>query len=255
MRALRAADRRGDRIPRRRRRGDGGRRAEEPFPAQRHRGDGHLAGHRETADAVRRAFARPRRAIIAARPDALVIIDSPDFTHRVARRVRRALPDLPVIDYVSPSVWAWRPGRARAMRAYVDCVLALLPFEPDAHARLGGPRCVYVGHPLIERLDELRPSAEEARRRAADAAAPRRAARLAPFGDRADDGRFRRRAGASRARSRPVGDRPADPAACRERSARARREAGRSRRASRSARPPSSRRFASRTPRSPLRGR
>ena len=107
------------------------------------------------------------RAIVAARPDALVIIDSPDFTHRVARRVRRALPDLPVIDYVSPTVWAWRPGRAKAMRAYVDCVLALLPFEPAAHVRLGGPRCVYVGHPLIERLDELRPSANEARRRQA----------------------------------------------------------------------------------------
>ncbi len=107
-------------------------------------------------------------AIVAARPDALVIIDSPDFTHRVARRVRRVLPNLPVIDYVSPSVWAWRPGRAKAMHAYVDCVLALLPFEPAAHVRLGGPRCVYVGHPLIERLGELRPSPEEACRRAAE---------------------------------------------------------------------------------------
>ena len=112
-------------------------------------------------DRIRRCAA----AIVAARPDALVIIDSPDFTHRVARRVRRALPGLPVIDYVSPSVWAWRPGRARAMRAYVDCVLALLPFEPEAHARLGGPHCVYVGHPLIERLSELRPNETEARRR------------------------------------------------------------------------------------------
>ena len=108
------------------------------------------------------------QAIVAARPDALVIIDSPDFTHRVARRVRRALPELPVIDYVSPSVWAWRPGRAKAMRAYVDCVLALLPFEPAAHERLGGPRCVYVGHPLIERLGELRPNADESRRREAE---------------------------------------------------------------------------------------
>jgi lipid-A-disaccharide synthase len=105
-------------------------------------------------------------AIIAARPDALVIIDSPDFTHRVARRVRAALPKLPIVDYVSPSVWAWRPGRAKAMLTYVDCVLALLPFEPEAYRRLGGPRCVYVGHPLIERLGELRPNADEARRRA-----------------------------------------------------------------------------------------
>jgi lipid-A-disaccharide synthase len=107
-------------------------------------------------------------AIVAARPDALVIIDSPDFTHRVARRVRKALPDLPIVDYVSPSVWAWRLGRARAMVAYVDCVLGLLPFEPDAYRRLGGPRCVYVGHPLIERLDQLRPNADEARRRNAE---------------------------------------------------------------------------------------
>jgi lipid-A-disaccharide synthase len=93
---------------------------------------------------------------LAEKPDGLVIIDSPDFTHRVARKVRAQLPDLRVVDYVSPSVWAWRPGRAKKMRAYVDCVLALLPFEPEAHRRLGGPRCVYVGHPLIERLDELR---------------------------------------------------------------------------------------------------
>ena len=107
------------------------------------------------------------RAVVATRPDVLVIVDSPDFTHRVARLARRRLPDLPVVDYVSPSVWAWRPGRARAMRAYVDCLLALLPFEPEAHRRLGGPPCFYVGHPLIERLAELRPDAAEAARRAA----------------------------------------------------------------------------------------
>lgn len=100
-------------------------------------------------------------AIVAARPDILVIIDSPDFTHAVAKRVRKRLPRLPIIDYVSPSVWAWRPGRARKMRAYVDHVLALLPFEPAAHHRLGGPDCTYVGHPLIERLAEFRPAPGE----------------------------------------------------------------------------------------------
>src|SRR5262245_60244058 len=92
-------------------------------------------------------------AAVAAEPDALVIIDSPEFTHPIAKRVRRRRPAIPIIDYVSPSVWAWRPGRARKMRGYVDHVLALLPFEPDAHARLGGPPCTYVGHPLIERMD------------------------------------------------------------------------------------------------------
>ncbi|HEV3372840.1 MAG TPA: lipid-A-disaccharide synthase [Xanthobacteraceae bacterium] len=106
--------------------------------------------------------------VVAARPDALVIIDSPDFTHRVARRVRAIAPSIPILDYVSPSVWAWRPGRARAMRSYVDHVLGLLPFEPRAHARLGGPPCSYVGHPLLEQLAELRPSAQEAERRLAE---------------------------------------------------------------------------------------
>ncbi|WP_343040068.1 lipid-A-disaccharide synthase [Methylocystis heyeri] len=97
------------------------------------------------------------RAIIADPPDCLVLIDAPDFTHRVARRVRAARPDLPIVDYVCPTVWAWRPGRARRMRAYVDHVLAVLPFEPDALARLGGPPCDYVGHPLIEHIDMLAP--------------------------------------------------------------------------------------------------
>ena len=104
-------------------------------------------------------------AVLKAVPDMLVIIDSPDFTHRVARRVRRRAPSIPIVDYVSPSVWAWRPGRARAMRGYVDHVLALLPFEPEAHRRLGGPPCSYVGHPLIEQIAELRPDAGEQARR------------------------------------------------------------------------------------------
>jgi lipid-A-disaccharide synthase len=118
---------------------------------------------------LRRLLARietTAAAVLAWQPDVLVIIDSPDFTHRVARRVRKARPDLPIIDYVSPTVWAWRPGRARTMRAYIDHVLALLPFEPEAYRRLHGPPCTYVGHPLIEKLDLLQPNDAEARRRA-----------------------------------------------------------------------------------------
>ncbi len=106
---------------------------------------------------------RTADAVAAARPTGLIIIDSPDFTHRVAARVRRVLPGLPVVDYVSPSVWAWRPGRAKKMQAYVDHLLALLPFEPEAHRRLGGPPTTYVGHPLIERLSDLRPAPGERR--------------------------------------------------------------------------------------------
>ena len=104
--------------------------------------------------------------VTEASPDILVIIDSPDFTHRVAKRVRASNPRIPIVDYVSPSVWAWRPGRARAMLKYVDHVLALLPFEPEAYRRLRGPPCSYVGHPLTEQLASLRPNADEARRRA-----------------------------------------------------------------------------------------
>jgi lipid-A-disaccharide synthase len=104
-------------------------------------------------------------AVTQAAPDILVIIDSPDFTHRVARRVRARDPSLPIVDYVSPTVWAWRPGRARAMLGYVNHVLALLPFEPEAYRRLHGPPCSYVGHPLVEQIDTLRPDADEQRRR------------------------------------------------------------------------------------------
>lgn len=87
-------------------------------------------------------------ALIAARPDVLVIVDSPDFTHRVAKRVRAALPNLPIVNYVCPSVWAWKEYRATAMLPYVDRVLAVLPFEPEVMRRLGGPETTFVGHRL-----------------------------------------------------------------------------------------------------------
>ena len=142
------------------------------------------------------AFGETADAVIAAKPDVLVIIDSPEFTHRVARRVRARAPAIPIVDYVCPSVWAWRPGRARAMRAYVDHVLALLPFEPAVMRQLGGPPCTFVGHPLSERVGELaserRGGAPAARRSAAAAGAagqPRE--RNPPHG-----GRIRRSRGA-----------------------------------------------------------
>jgi lipid-A-disaccharide synthase len=105
------------------------------------------------------------KAVVERHPDVLVVIDSPGFTRGIARRVRAADPTIPIVEYVSPSVWAWRPGRARVMRAYIDHILALLPFEPEVHRRLGGPPCTYVGHPLADEVSKLRPDAEEARRR------------------------------------------------------------------------------------------
>jgi lipid-A-disaccharide synthase len=114
---------------------------------------------------ILRLIRQTAAAATEAAPDILVIIDSPDFTHRVARRVRARDARIPIVDYVSPSVWAWRPGRARAMRTYVDHVLALLPFEPEAYRKLHGPPCSYVGHPLTEQLTSLRPNVDEAKRR------------------------------------------------------------------------------------------
>ncbi len=101
------------------------------------------------------------RDILATSPDVVVLIDSPDFTHAVARRVRRVRPDLPVVDYVCPSVWAWRPGRAKAMRAYIDHVLTLLPFEPKVLQDLGGPAGTYVGHPLAQDMPPLAEPSDE----------------------------------------------------------------------------------------------
>jgi lipid-A-disaccharide synthase len=106
-------------------------------------------------------------SVLRAHPDVLVIIDSPDFTHRVARRVRARDPSIPIVDYVSPTVWVWRPHRAKAMRAYVDHLLAVLPFEPAVHRKLNGPPCSYVGHPLLGDIDVLRPDANEQARRSA----------------------------------------------------------------------------------------
>ncbi|MBX3447052.1 MAG: lipid-A-disaccharide synthase [Parvibaculaceae bacterium] len=93
------------------------------------------------------------RHAVEQKPDIVVVIDSPEFTHMVAKRIARKAPDMPIVDYVLPSVWAWRQGRARAMKKYIRRVLALLPFEAQ-FLKSVGVDCVYVGHPAIERLPE-----------------------------------------------------------------------------------------------------
>lgn len=107
--------------------------------------------------------------IVDAKPDELVIIDSPTFSHRVARRVRARLPQMPIVNYIPPTVWAWREGRAAAMRPYVDHAICALPFEPETLRRLGGPPATYVGHPLMT-TPALRQMIEEVNRPAADRA-------------------------------------------------------------------------------------
>jgi lipid-A-disaccharide synthase len=99
------------------------------------------------------------------RPDLLLTVDVPDFSMRVAKKVRRNAPDIPIIHWVAPTVWAWRPGRAKAMKPHVDHLLALLPFEPEVFARLDGPPTTYVGHPLLDVAAAIRPGDEEQRLR------------------------------------------------------------------------------------------
>ena len=100
-------------------------------------------------------------AVVSEKPDVLVIIDSPDFTQRVAARVRERAPEIAIVNWISPTVWAWRPGRARKMASYVDHLMAILPFEPHVHRKLGGPPCSYVGHPILSQLDSLTPAPGE----------------------------------------------------------------------------------------------
>ncbi|RWA76975.1 lipid-A-disaccharide synthase [Mesorhizobium sp.] len=97
-----------------------------------------------------RRISQTAATVAAERPDCLITIDSPDFSLRVAKKVRAAAPAIPIVHYVCPSVWAWRPGRAVAMKPYVDHILCILPFEVKALARLGGPPGTYVGHRLAQ---------------------------------------------------------------------------------------------------------
>jgi len=98
-----------------------------------------------------------RRKLVAdaerARPDALVLVDFPDFNFRLAPLVRRL--GVPVIYYISPQIWAWRPKRLETIRKIVDRVLVIFPFEETIY-RSGNVPVEFVGHPLV---DLAKPSA------------------------------------------------------------------------------------------------
>ncbi len=100
---------------------------------------------------------RVKETVAAIDADALITIDSPGFCFRVAKAAKLANPSLRTIHYVAPSVWAWRPGRAAHMAAFIDHVLALLPFEPP-YMRAAGMTCDFVGHPVVS---EVQASAAE----------------------------------------------------------------------------------------------
>ena len=118
------------------------------FPMQ----DLSLMGIAEILPHIPRLYKRIQQTvddIVICKPDILVTIDSPGFCHRVSGAVKKKLPNLKIVHYVAPSVWAWRPGRAKKLAQLVDHLLTLLPFEPD-YFLPHGLATTFVGHPLLE---------------------------------------------------------------------------------------------------------
>ncbi len=93
--------------------------------------------------------------IVEKQPDVLLLIDSPEFSYRVAKKVREKSPGTTIVKYVAPTVWAWRPGRAVKIARYVDHILAVLPFEPEVMKQLDGPKTTYIGHPLAASMPKI----------------------------------------------------------------------------------------------------
>ncbi|NLI80079.1 MAG: lipid-A-disaccharide synthase [Deltaproteobacteria bacterium] len=110
---------------------------------------------------VARAFSAIRSHLSAQRPHVAVLIDFPDFNFLVGRLARKL--GIRVFYYISPQVWAWRSGRVQTMKRFVDDMAVILPFEPEFYARRGMP-VRYVGHPLLDVLNEA-PTPKEARLR------------------------------------------------------------------------------------------
>jgi lipid-A-disaccharide synthase len=116
-----------------------------------------VMGLREVVPAIPAILGRVKQAVdfaVETKPDAVVVIDSPDFTHRVARAIKKRDPSIHTVDYVAPQVWASRAYRAKAMAHYFDLVLALFPFEVPFFEKYG-LKAAFVGHPVIERAAKV----------------------------------------------------------------------------------------------------
>jgi lipid-A-disaccharide synthase len=100
----------------------------------------------------RRIFDELMGRIAAERPDAVLLVDYPEFNLRVARKCRKL--GLPVIYYISPQLWAWRTGRVKQIAEDVDLMIVIFPFEESFYHQ-HGVNASYVGHPLIEQLGDV----------------------------------------------------------------------------------------------------
>src|SRR6266487_1167491 len=103
----------------------------------------------------REQFRETIREILESKPDAVVVIDYPGFNLRLARALRKQSRRQRIIYYISPQVWAWNRGRIKRMARSIDLVLCIFPFESDLYNE-SGLRAVFVGHPMIERLEVQR---------------------------------------------------------------------------------------------------
>jgi lipid-A-disaccharide synthase len=101
----------------------------------------------------REQFSQTLSEIQESKPDAVVLIDYPGFNLRLARALRKKSQTPKTIYYISPQVWAWNRGRIKKMARFIDLVLCIFPFEIDLYAA-SGLRAVFVGHPMIERLQK-----------------------------------------------------------------------------------------------------
>lgn len=118
--------------------------------------DTSVMGFNEVVPKIPKILARVRQAAdyaMETRPDLVVLIDSPDFTHRIGRRLSKRAPDITVVKYVAPQVWASRPKRAEKLAEFVDYLLCLLPFEPPFFESYGLDTR-FVGHPVVERVEQ-----------------------------------------------------------------------------------------------------
>ena len=89
------------------------------------------------------------RVVLDFNPDILFTVDSPDFTLRVAEKVKNTNPDIKTIHYVAPQVWVWREGRVKKIKKFIDHILLLFAFEKKYFER-EKVSCEFVGHPLLE---------------------------------------------------------------------------------------------------------
>jgi len=133
-----------------------------------------VMGLREVVPRIPAILKRVRQATdfaLKTRPDLVVVIDSPDFTHRIAQRLKRLDPTIRTANYAPPQVWASRSYRARKMARYMDAVLTLFPFEAVFFERYG-VRAFSVGYPVIERANRIAGGDAFRRRHGIPAAAP-----------------------------------------------------------------------------------